>query len=810
MILPLLLALVLGGPARAQDPPPEADRPAQLVQQAVLSYPQEALAEELAGDVVVRVQIDELGVVRSAEVVSGPAVFLAESLHAAERLRFLPAMRGGVAVPSSTLVHFHFAPPAPVEDDHADEDVVEVVVTADGADRTDTHAHTTIDEEELARSSGADLAQTVAEVPGVTLARGSADTSKPIIRGQAERRLLLLNDGVRHESQKWGSDHAPEIDPFAAGKVGVVKGAAGVRYGPDAIGGVILIDPPPMPTEPGVHGKALFMGASNGWRPYGALRVDLSPAAAPALSFRVEGSFTRGADLRAPDYVLANTASQTWNVGAAVQLQRDARQLRLTYRHYDFTGGIFHGVRNTTPDELRDQLEAEVPVGADQWKQRYVIERAYQAVTHDQVTAHGTTPLGGWGTLQAIYAFQHNRRQEYEQARESITGPQYDFTLRTHSLDVVLRHHAHVEQIGALEGGVGLQGMFQENVYRGLSLIPNHRGFGGGLFAWQRLSWERGSVELGARYDVLSRTAVLTERDYEAHERRDALDAEVCEVGEDSARCPRTWHTGSVSLGGLWQLVPDHLDLKLDLSSASRFPNADELYLIGSAPSFPVYAIGAPDLRVETTWGASPTLGLRSPWLEAEVSGHVSYVNQYVYFAPELGADGAPLVDVTVRGAFPRWSYRPVDALFYGFDGGLSVAPDYFVGLELQASLVRAQDVATWDHLVGIPADRGQIALVGRPPSVGRLVEPWVKVTTELVARQFLVDPAVDLAVPPAGYVLLGLSLGTQIEVGRTLLRVGVEGRNLLNTRYREYTSLMRYYADEAGVDVRVRVGVDF
>jgi iron complex outermembrane receptor protein len=802
-----LLWLALLTHAPAQEPAEPTQRAAQLVQQAVLTYPPEALAEGVSGDVVVRVQIDPTGLVTSATFVSGPAVFEAESVHAAESLRFLPALRDGEPVPTTLLVHFHFAPPDPV-DEHADEEAIEVVVQAAGDDRTDTHAHTTLDEADLARSAGADLAETVSEVPGVTLARGSADTSKPIIRGHTERRLLILNDGVRHESQKWGADHAPEVDPFTAGRVEVVRGAAGVRYGPDAIGGVLLVEPPAMPRERGVGGRALLTADSNGWRPYGALRVDLAPSR--TVSLRVEGSYARGADLRTPDYVLANTASETWNLGATMQLHHNDRQLRLTWHHHELRAGIFQGVRNATPAELLAQLEAGAPVGAEGWTQRYVIERAYQQVSHDQVSARGSTPLGAWGSLQVLYAYQHNHRQEFEQARDSVTGPQYDFTLRTHSLDAQLRHHAHLDRVGNLEGGLGVQGLFQENVYRGLSLLPGYRSLSFGLFGYERLSWQRGAVELGARYDTLGRTAFLPERDYEAHQRRGTLDATDCEPGASTARCARAWHTGSVSLGALWQLAPDALDLKLDLSSASRFPNADELYLVGSAPSFPVFAMGAPDLKTETTWGASPTLALRTLWIEAEASGYLNYVHNYVYFAPELAEDGTPRVDVTARGAFPRWTYRPVEALFYGFDGSLSIAPSWYVGLDLQAAIVRAQDTSDGQHLVGIPADRGALTLVVRPPSVGRLVEPWLRVRADLVARQFLVDPSQDLAPAPDGYALLGLSIGADVDLGRTQLRLGVDAHNLTNARYREYTSLMRYYADEPGVNVRARVGVGF
>jgi iron complex outermembrane receptor protein len=265
-----------------------------------------------------------------------------------------------------------------------------------------------------------------------------------------------------------------------------------------------------------------------------------------------------------------------------------------------------------------------------------------------------------------------------------------------------------------------------------------------------------------------------------------------------------------VSLGGVFSPVPEQLEIKVDLSSASRFPNADELYLLGSAPSFPVYGVGAPDLNVETSWGGSLTVGVRDPWFEAEVSGFGNYAGQYVYFAPELNDKGEPRFDVTIRGAYPTWVYSPIPAVFYGAEAMASIAPDYHIGLDFQGALVRGQHAETGDHLVGVPADRARFTLVGRPPDAGAMVEPYVQVSAELVAKQFLVDPSVDIAAPPDGYVLLGASLGAQFDVGRTEMRASIEGHNLTNARYRSYNSLMRYYADEPGVDVRVRWGLTF
>ncbi len=62
---------------------------------------------------------------------------------------------------------------------------------------------------------------------------------------------------------------------------------------------------------------------------------------------------------------------------------------------------------------------------------------------------------------------------------------------------------------GDLEGGAGLQGSFQENVYRGYSLLPNYRSFSGGVLAYERLSLPQVDLEFGARYDTLFLVTVL-------------------------------------------------------------------------------------------------------------------------------------------------------------------------------------------------------------------------------------------------------------------------------------------------------------
>lgn len=588
----------------------------------------------------------------------------------------------------------------------------------------------------------------------------------------------------------------------------MIKGAAGVRYGPDAVGGVVLVDPPELPTEQGVTGAVQTVFVSNGRRGIVAARVD--DAFSDAFAARVEGNFSRGASLLTPTYVLGNTASREWNAGVRLGWHQGLTKIEAAYSHYDFLGGICYCVEHHSWDEFLAQLDDDAPVGSEDWRSTYTIDCPKQEVAHDQVLGRFVRATDAGAVFRVTYAFQRNHREEFDIVRENVTGSQYDFLLRTHTLDAEAGHAPiDLGHDATLAGSVALTGTFQENVYFGLPLIPNYRGASGGVAGTERLEAQHTAVELGARYDHLSRTAYLLPSHYETAVARDTLQEIDCTHTETAAKCPTAYDAATVSVGGLWHVVPDHVEARLDLSSASRFPNADELYMNGAAPTAPVYAIGDPDLGVETTWGSSPTLGLRLPWLDAQVSAYANFTDDYVYYAPEVGEDGELAYDVTIRGAYPRYTFRPIDALFYGFDGGATLGPNAPVSLIVLGSLVRAQDVATGSGLVLTPSDRVE-ASVRYTPRLRAIDDGFVELSSLYVAEQTHVDVSQDFAPPPDAYVLFGAGMGASFALGRDRLEVGIEATNLLNERYREYTSLLRYFADEPGRDVRVRAGLHF
>ncbi|MCC7050766.1 MAG: TonB-dependent receptor plug domain-containing protein, partial [Bacteroidia bacterium] len=164
-----------------------------------------------------------------------------------------------------------------------------------------------LNEWELMDSRGLTLSEGLKKVPGITALNTGSSISKPMIHGLQGNRILILNNGVRLEGQQWGNEHAPEIDAFSAGEITVVKGAMSVRYGSDALGGVLLIEPKTLPDSGKLSGNTFTTLQSNGLQASNATMLQGVFYSFGKLQYRINGTFKKAGNIHTPNYRLDNT-----------------------------------------------------------------------------------------------------------------------------------------------------------------------------------------------------------------------------------------------------------------------------------------------------------------------------------------------------------------------------------------------------------------------------------------------------------------------------------------------------------------------
>ncbi len=116
----------------------------------------------------------------------------------------------------------------------------DIVITASPFPTDTATIAAKVDRKEILEKGGASIADSLSDVPGVAATGFAAGASRPIIRGMDATRVRVLEDGVSSaDVSDIGPDHGVPIDPLAARSIEVVRGPATLRYGSQAIGGVV-------------------------------------------------------------------------------------------------------------------------------------------------------------------------------------------------------------------------------------------------------------------------------------------------------------------------------------------------------------------------------------------------------------------------------------------------------------------------------------------------------------------------------------------------------------------------------------------
>jgi TonB family protein len=90
---------------------PEATALARVVQKVKPDYPEDAMALNVQGAVIVDVVVDRTGLVENATGVDGDARLLAAAVKAARKWQFAPLLRDNHFVSFETHLTLHFAIP---------------------------------------------------------------------------------------------------------------------------------------------------------------------------------------------------------------------------------------------------------------------------------------------------------------------------------------------------------------------------------------------------------------------------------------------------------------------------------------------------------------------------------------------------------------------------------------------------------------------------------------------------------------------------------------------------------------------------
>lgn len=647
----------------------------------------------------------------------------------------------------------------------------EVVVQRDAVRNASTAV---LNAQAMQRKRGQALADMLIDVPGVDVLRTGPGIAKPVVRGLHSDRVLLSVGGLPLMSQQWGGEHAPEIDPFLPVRVEVIRGVAGVEYGTGAIGGVVRVEPRELPHEAGSRSEMGTIAGSMNRLLGGYVQTERGFARIPGLGVRAHVSGRRAGDASTPEYSLTNTGFSEWSAMGAAGWHSEQGGADVQVSHFQTTLGLFKGAHIGNVSDLERAIAAAQPFIQDPFS--FQIDRPKQQVAHSVVHVRGHIDETVLGRLEVNYGFQRNHRQEFDAHRTSSRGlAAFDLTLNSHTLDFRGQRIPHASRLQRF----GVQGVHQQNLNaRGAQLIPNFSAWSAGAFARETRTFGPWTVEGGIRYDRRWLLAYPWERSTFSYRR----ETRQWGAWTGVVRASRSWmeaHTVHVQVGSAW-----------------RPPSVNELYSDGVHHGSAQYEIGDALMPLERSTGAEVSWTMRSSLATVELSAYHLYFHRFVHLVPER------TFVTTIRGAYPLFRYKGVPARLQGVEYAASIPLRFGVSIESTGQWLSGRDLDAREGLWGLPPARITASLRASSRRWSVFPETQVRLHARFVDRRRDIPLAADFLPPPPAYHVWAL----EASFGTSAWNVHLGIDNLFNTRYRDYLNRYRYFADDLGRNLTLRI----
>lgn len=642
--------------------------------------------------------------------------------------------------------------------------------------------------QQLNSTKGLLLAEALSRINGVTMLQSGPNISKPVIHGLHGNRILTINNGVRQEGQQWGNEHAPEIDPFIADKLIVIQGVDELRYGSDAIAGVVLVEPKSLRNTPGYSGE-INTGYFTNNRQYvfsGVWEQQLKKQ--PSFTYRLQGTYKRGANIATPDYRLNNTGIEEKNFSFTAGWKKKRFNTELFYSHFDTKVGIFTGSHIGNITDLKNAIAAERPDDIFLGQNTYKIGRPFQDVSHHLLKSKSVYNSGA-NKFTLLLAGQFNHRKEYDVVRSSTnTRPQMDLSIYTISEDLIWEHQGK----NNFNGMAGLSMVQQDNSYSGRYFIPNYFAstFGGYYIEkWAKHKWE---LQAGIRYDNKS------------------INTTRLKFNFDTINYDFNFSTLAASFNSTFK-ASEKWQFNVGASLASRAPYVNELLSDGIHHGSATYEKGDITLKPEKSLNVTSGINYRNErkTIIFELLLYVNSIRDFIYQQP---MPDSPVL--TIAGAFPLIAYKQTNALLSGYDASLTLKAGSNFQLDTKLSVLYAWNTITQDWLILMPANRISNRLMYNFNDGRVFKKSYISCELMNVMQQTRVPDETngkqDYKDPPPAYNLLNMDMSTVMTISKVNVTFGIGVRNLLNTRYRDYMNTMRYFTDEMGRNISFRLMIPF
>lgn len=654
---------------------------------------------------------------------------------------------------------------------------------------------TVVPTDELQRTPGSSLGDALQSKPGITgssFAPGSA--SRPVVRGLDNYRVRVQENGLAtNDVSDLSEDHAVPIDPLAARQIEVIRGPATLRWGSQAIGGVVNVDNNRIPTSIPPRG---FAGEVNG----AVTTVDrgiegsvLLDAGGGNFAVHADAFGRRASDYRIPAYPYLFPPAPTPDVGGRQpnsSLQSNGQSVGGSYL---FDGG-FVGLAVS-----RLQSFYRIP-GIEATETNTRID-----MLQTKITSKGElrSPSAAVETIRFWLGASDYRHDEL--ANEGgFDGVHQTFRNRALEGRVELQFAPVALPFASLTSALGIQASSQRLEAPGAEggLFDPNRSTSAAAFLFNEFRFsDTLRAQLAGRIELVNVSGSSP-----------VFPANFLPMGADPPTLSRNRDFVPMSVAaGILKDLPWGLVGSVTAQYVERAPRAPELFSRGVHEATGTFEIGNPNLGIESA--RTVELGIRraSGRFRFEATAYYTRFSGFIFkrFTGNTCDEDFASCAAGPAGELRQVVYSQRDATFHGgeIQAQFDVAPlgTGLFGVDGQYDIVHAT-FTDGTHVPRIPPQRIGGGVYWRSPS-------WfVRVG---LLHAFAQNRIAAFETPTAGYNLLKAEIVHTRKLaasdgGPRELVLGVVGNNLLNDDVRNSVSFKKDEVLLPGVSVRLFASLRF
>ena len=620
------------------------------------------------------------------------------------------------------------------------------------------HVSKSISGNNLRRDLSGTLAETLEDLPGLDSRTMGSAPARPVIRGLGGERVLILQDGARTgDVSSQSADHAVTVDPIAAEKIEIARGPAALKYGGNAIGGVVNVVRNQIATSmpDHLHGTASIQGESVNSGGTSALQAGL-PIGSFAL--KADGNLRTGQNLQTPEGELDNSGILSTN-----------NALGLSYiRPWGYAGGAFSMYFNNygiPPDP-----EGGHANGVDIEMQKFQFDGKSEIFFENSF----------FRAVDIGYSYKNYFHREIEPG--GAIGTEYG--VLTSNANINARHGKK----GILQKGtVGIWGEAKNYAVQGAN-TPDSDSYSLAAYLIEEKDFGPFHMEVGGRAEVVNTVPLQEDPDSRIGNIRERSFAGI------SSSIAVVYDFGSGFYTGA------------SLMHSYRAPSQEELYSEGPHLASYSYEIGNPELKPERGLGKELFLRYKGTLVQAELTGYHNDFANYIY--PRN--TGRPSLRFPTLN---EYQFFGADALLYGleFSAELALSARLAVSGSMNYTHGEREITAQEQQAGGQTGDVQPLPMI--PPFKGSLNLTYSTGSMQIGSRLLAAAKQTrtgDFEEPTDGYMVLGIFGQYRFQYGNLLHTFSLRADNLLNESYSNHLSRIKELMPEPGRNVSLLYRVYF